>query len=85
MSEFKIKITGRFVIAQDITEESQPGKLIVTSPKKDAFMKVVSTCDESSITCGDKILINAEWNKKFVYKDEEYYIIPLDNIVGVIH
>lgn len=80
-----IKTMGNFVIAEEIPVEVKAGKLLLTSAKKsDQFLRVVSGGSDKGLYPGDQILVNNEWNKKFMYEDKEYCIVLSENIVGVV-
>ncbi len=82
---FPIKVTGNFVIAEEMPAQTSVGKIILSTTKKaDQFLRVVAGGGDKNISVGDQILVNNEWNKKFLYEDKEYCIVLSENIVGVI-
>lgn len=80
----KIKITGKFIIAEEIPVEVKSGLILPSKQTNEGILKVVAAPKDSEFKANDKILLNSSWSQKIDYKDKEYSVVPFENIVGVL-
>lgn len=85
MSGIGISVIGKRIIAKDIPKEEKGSLLIVPEMRKlEKIVEVVEAPEDAKVKIGDKIMISASYMHKIEHEGKEYFLVPYDDIIGII-